>query len=58
MPDKLKPCPFCGSEAKLDSYSDGIFVVTCSRYCISLPQGGAAKEDAIRKWNHRAEIKE
>lgn len=62
MSNKLKPCPFCGGEAKVSSVliDDSCFV--CCKYCgattynmkdMRMYFNGA--KDAIAAWNTRAE---
>ena len=56
MSEKLKPCPFCGGEAKLETYGGTTCAVVCqSCHCgtptMSLVDGMAA----VNRWNRRAE---
>lgn len=56
MNSKLKPCPFCGSEAKLISRGSCNYV-TCSNedecWCgMTCPVG--TPEEAVQIWNRRA----
>lgn len=68
MSDKLKPCPFCGSKAKLETgeESNGLglswhktYDVICSkRSCIchpDCPKIFTDKNKAIEAWNRRAD---
>lgn len=58
MSEKLKPCPFCGGEAKIQEYNGGFAAVGCSNgRCYMHPHafGFASAEDAIQKWNRRVE---
>lgn len=65
---KLKPCPFCGGEAKLkdsleyfacDNSWERWFFVTCrncyaeSRKCIECEPLGYAEKCVIEAWNRR-----
>lgn len=53
----LRPCPFCGGEAKIQEYNGGFAAVGCSNgRCYMHPHafGFASAEDAIQKWNRRA----
>ena len=59
---KLKPCPFCGGEARLASEERGIFVfVTCQK-ChvetqrIRMSAEYCANERAAKEWNRRADV--
>ena len=55
MADKLKPCPFCGSEAKLaNAVAHYVRCDTCMAF------GPTALDDteAIKLWNTRKEEKE
>ena len=62
--DKLKPCPFCGGEAKIFAYSEGGICVKCMRcycqtaalsdYSISDAQKSNAFEIIVKAWNRRA----
>ena len=55
-PETLKPCPFCGGEAKYDDFEaahycldmPGVACETC--YCRNFAD---SKEEAIQKWNSR-----
>ena len=56
MDEMLKPCPFCGGEAKLETYGGTACAVVCqSCHCgtptVSLNDG----ERAVEAWNRRAE---
>ncbi|HJC89564.1 MAG TPA: Lar family restriction alleviation protein [Candidatus Mediterraneibacter excrementigallinarum] len=50
---KLKPCPFCGGEAKLtgNPYAE-MWVVECG-ICHALSDVCHTQEDAAEKWNRR-----
>ncbi len=50
MSEKLKPCPFCGSEAELFE-APGVYFVECSK-CY-YPTSWDTKEEAITEWNTR-----
>ena len=49
----LKPCPFCGGEAKAFSFRDGETIVYCEDCEIETPMFTAMKY-AIEAWNRRA----
>lgn len=61
MKDKLKPCPFCGSESSLkegyDEYNKIIgYKVGCSNldcFCWTGIDYISNKEDLIKNWNNR-----
>ena len=56
MSEKLKPCPFCGSEANLyECRWLGItsYGVECTK-CDAILEGYSTKEEAIKAWNKRA----
>ncbi len=49
---KLKPCPFCGGEARLQSfYKD--HCVYCRKCNASTMKYYPTKEEAIEAWNRR-----
>ena len=55
--DELKPCPFCGSEAKLDENANGLgyplfYLVYCPN-CAAVCRMYEEKDAAIRAWNRR-----
>lgn len=51
--NELKPCPFCGGEAKAFSFRDGATIVYCEDCEIETPMFTAMKY-AIKAWNRRA----
>lgn len=52
---KLKPCPFCGGEAKYVSLSSIVGRVICkNKYCLGTQEMVRTKEEAIKAWNRRA----
>ena len=50
MTEKLKPCPFCGGEAKL--IDDDWSYVICTK-CGIHPYHRISLKDAIEEWNNR-----
>lgn len=55
----IKPCPFCGSPAKLwggENINGGpyYYVCCCNMNCGGSQFGEETKEKAIEKWNRRA----
>jgi hypothetical protein len=56
---ELLPCRMCGGAAAFEEYSEGVWVVCCTKhYCKGLPICGAgSKEEAAKEWNAWAEIK-
>ena len=53
---KLKPCPFCGGEAKLINilnYYGDIYWVKCEE-CNAETPSDFEKDEAIAAWNRRA----
>lgn len=69
MPNELKPCPFCGSEARLFSFCEGVYDETKLKHnvqCLNEKDcfarvgrdwafGYETKEEAIEAWNRRVE---
>jgi hypothetical protein len=65
MMDKLKPCPFCGSEAKVYAFMDGGICIKClncycqtqatSDFCIADASKESAYEKVVKAWNRRAQ---
>lgn len=54
--EELKPCPFCGGDAELETNSYGRYYVECSNYyCKIRPSTfiDADKEKVIEDWNER-----
>lgn len=52
MPDKLKPCPFCGNKAIVYSNMDRHHKVECS-VCHVRTLYKLTKTEALRIWNRR-----
>ncbi len=61
MGEELKPCPFCGGEAKLrifpDEQVDGYnnYWVECDGFCTTYPSTACHHEEsiAVEEWNTR-----
>ena len=51
--EKLKPCPFCGGEARLFEEIPGGYIIQCQSCCGQI--GIMPKKDAIEAWNARYE---
>ena len=57
--EKLRKCPFCGSNAELVTDRAGMSVVRCTDFsCKVSTRVCGFKEIAINKWNTRAEESE
>ena len=55
---KIKPCPFCGSDAYIRMTPKGLYKVICSYpNCGSHYYGFVSKERAIEEWNTRHKAK-
>ena len=54
---ELKPCPFCGGEARILEGFSGmpVFWPECTKCAASFKGYFEIKESAIREWNTRAE---
>lgn len=51
---ELKPCPFCGGEARRYYGNHDMYGVTCKK-CTAKIFGYATKASATRAWNRRAD---
>lgn len=56
MMEKLKPCPFCGGEAKIMKmgYPHYIYCLKCGA---KVHGGTTSEKDSIKAWNRRTEPK-
>lgn len=52
--DELKPCPFCGGDARLDSGFDSYWI-EC-KHCGATAEGDKTHDTAIASWNKRAPV--
>lgn len=52
---KLKPCPFCDGEAKLEEmgYPHHVYCKECGARVPGVGFGPDGERDAIKKWNRR-----
>ncbi|MBQ9526705.1 MAG: Lar family restriction alleviation protein [Fretibacterium sp.] len=54
MTEKLKPCPFCGGEMiGVHEIEDNSWLVFC-HHCGGMMRSLVAKDNAIERWNRRA----
>ena len=60
MSVKLKPCPFCGSEAKIFTLSNCWYVrcMASANKCTVMPctRPETTPDKAVRSWNRREEV--
>lgn len=54
MNDELKPCPFCGGEARLERIPNRSFIVRCPKCGAKTPYWSWSAA-AIKTWNKRAQ---
>lgn len=51
----IRPCPFCGSEARLVVVHDQVRrAVQCSNCCASIPPTSGSEFEALFRWNRRS----
>ena len=56
MPNKLKPCPFCGGEAKIEKHEEYSYIVRCTKCPCDIGRHWyRRKQDAKKDWNRRTE---
>ena len=58
MPEKLKPCPFCGGEAEIvrtDNYGTFKFFATCLVCGAEMPRVSRTMTQAAGAWNRRVD---
>lgn len=59
MSNKLKPCPFCGGETRIETCNDnGAFCVSCYRFyeCGATQYWYDFEAEAIAAWNRRVDL--
>ena len=56
MPEKLKPCPFCGGEAKVKRFFGCAYITVGCKEC-NVQINRDTKKQAIDAWNKRVEVK-
>ena len=56
---EMKPCPFCGGEARLVSVWQGsygfVYGIMCFEGCSALSAYCKEKQEAIERWNRRVQ---
>ena len=51
---ELKPCPFCGGEAKMIKIGGATYFIQCNE-CHSTSGAFSTSEEAVEAWNKRAQ---
>ena len=54
---ELKPCPFCGGEARVMQYGEQEYLPTCNDCHCILDYCFLCEEDAVETWNRRTQPK-
>jgi hypothetical protein len=54
---KLQPCPFSGKAPTVFELLNGNFLVACSKDCACMIQWWSKKSNAVRAWDHLANVK-
>lgn len=49
----LKPCPFCGGEAKANNCGAGMYFIRCNTCGASMGDNFISKASAVERWNIR-----
>lgn len=55
---ELKPCPFCGGEARIMGDEDYFWGECLELECVAQTRGSKSREKAIAQWNRRADDKD
>ena len=55
--NELKPCPFCGGEARINAYGFNQYSVDCKICWVETPRKSGVK-NAIEAWNNRVNEEE
>ena len=50
---ELKQCPFCGADAKIESYSDKEYLAMCTECYGMIENWFEQREEAVNAWNKR-----
>lgn len=53
MTEELKPCPFCGGEAKIIEWENDIY---CGGCYVSMGKGANSLDEQIKLWNQRSSV--
>ena len=58
MSDELKPCPFCGGEAKISTDDDIDYAIYCDDCPGGIESYSLTTTELIQAWNKRTEHRE